>query len=111
MVAGRTGREANEPQPELNMLKISEGRKNTQTITLQLEGRVVGPWVEELRQICEPLLADDARLALDLAEVSFADDSGVTLLASLERRGVTLLRPSPFVAEQLKPAHTARTRV
>jgi len=86
------------------MLKISEGKKNQRTLTLQLEGRVVGPWVEELRHVCEPLLADNTRLTLDLVEVSFADESGVTLLTSLSRRGVKLLRLSPFLAEQLKPA-------
>jgi anti-anti-sigma regulatory factor len=84
------------------MLKISEGRPFGRTLTLRLEGRVVGPWVEELRKLCEPLLADETRLTLDLAEVSFADENGLTLLASLNRRGVTLSRPSPFVAEQLK---------
>lgn len=87
------------------MLKISEIKKANQSVTLQLEGRVVGPWVNELRQICEPLLAEDTRLALDLGEVSFADENGVTLLASLKRRGAKLLRPLPFVAEQLKAAN------
>lgn len=57
---------------------------------------------EELRQICEPLLDDKTKLALDLAAVSFADERGVTLLASLERHGVKLLRPTPLVAEQFK---------
>jgi anti-anti-sigma regulatory factor len=84
------------------MLKISEGKRASHSLTLQLEGRVVGPWVEALRQLCEPLLADETKLTLDLGEVSFADENGVTLLASLNRRGVTLSHPSPFVAEQLK---------
>lgn len=86
------------------MLKISEGRKEKQSVTLRLEGRVVGPWVDELRQIYEPLLADETKLTLDLAEVSFADESGVAVLASLSRRGVKLAKLSPFVAEQMKTA-------
>jgi ABC-type transporter Mla MlaB component len=84
------------------MLKISDSKRNKQSITLRLEGRVIGPWVEELRQICEPLLADGTKLTLDLAEVAFADERGAILLTSLGRRGVNLLRPLPFVAEQLK---------
>lgn len=92
------------------MLKISEGKRTDRSITLRLEGRVVGPWVEELRQICEPLLADETTLALDLTDVSFADESGVTLLASLNRRGVSLSRPSPFVAEQLKASACASAK-
>ena len=84
------------------MLKISETKKANQSVTLQLEGRVVGPWVDELRQICEPLLASGTKLTLDLADVSFADESGVVLLKGLERRGSMLFSPSPFLAEQLK---------
>jgi ABC-type transporter Mla MlaB component len=84
------------------MLKISESRHTNHTVTLRLEGHVVGPWVEELRKLCEPLLAGETKLMLDLAEVSFADEGGVTLLASLGRRGVMLSKPSPFLAEQLK---------
>ena len=86
------------------MLKISESKPAKQTMTLRLEGRVVGPWVEELRQICEPLVSDGSRLALDLAEVTFADENGVALLASLRLRGVRLVNAMPFVEEQLKLA-------
>ena len=89
------------------MLKISEGKATKQTVLLRLEGRVVGPWVSELRQICEPLVSDGSKLALDLAEVTFADGDGVTLLASLGARGVKLLDARPFVVEQLKSASPA----
>lgn len=84
------------------MLKISEGERSRQTFTLRLEGQVIGPWVQELRQICEPLLGDGTTLALDLADVGFADHGGVSLLWSLQARGAMLLNASPFVAEQLK---------
>lgn len=84
------------------MLKISENKITQKAVTLRLEGRVVGPWVSELQQICESLVTGGNKLALDLAEVSFADENGVTLLAGFARRGVKLLRPSPFVTEQLK---------
>ena len=84
------------------MLKISEGKRGKQRVTLRLEGRVVGPWVAELRQICELLLTDGSKVALDLAEVSFADEDGVALLTSLQKRGAKLLSATPFVEEQLK---------
>jgi len=41
-------------------------------------------------------------LALDLADVSFADVAGIELLRELRIRMVTLLNPSSLVAEQLK---------
>jgi ABC-type transporter Mla MlaB component len=86
------------------MLKISEGKSGKQTVTFRLEGRVVGPWVVELRQMCEPLVNEGRKLALDLTEVSFADEQGLTLLSSLKARGIKLLNPAPFVEEQLKSA-------
>jgi len=84
------------------MLKISEGKRSKQSITLRLEGRVVGPWVGELQTICEPLLGNGRKLSLDLAEVSFVDESGIPMLVGLRSRGAKLLNATPFVEEQLK---------
>ena len=41
-------------------------------------------------------------MTLDLADVSFVDAAGTELLKELRSRCVTLLSPSPFVAERLK---------
>ena len=84
------------------MLKISETGTPNHSVTLKLEGRVVGPWVGELRRICEPLLAEDRALKLDLAEVSYVDEEGVIALNSFKSRGVKLKNCSPFVEQQIK---------
>ena len=84
------------------MLKISQAGRANHSVTLKLEGRVVGLWVGELRQVCEAFLAEGRALRLDLADVTFADTRGVTALSSLKSRGVTLMNCSPFVEEQLK---------
>ncbi len=84
------------------MLKISQAGTANHCVTLKLEGRVVGPWVGELRQICEQLLSEGRALKLDLADVSFADASGVVALSRLKSRGATITNCSPFVEEQLK---------
>ena len=84
------------------MLKISQAGKANHSVTLKLEGRVVGPWVGELRQFCEALLAEGRALRLDLAEVTFADADGVGVLSRLKSRGVSFANCSPFVEEQLK---------
>ena len=89
------------------MLKISKAGKGNHSVTLKLEGRVVGPWVGELRQACELILSDDRKLKLDLAEVSFADADGVVTLTRLKSRGVTFIHCSPFVEEQLKQPITS----
>ena len=68
---------------------------------MRLEGRIIGPWVVELVRVCDVPLANAGTVALDLAEVSFADEQGVAALVRLARRGATLLNVTPFVREQL----------
>lgn len=84
------------------MLRISRIQLPDEAVTIRLEGRVQGPWVEELRRACEPLLAAGRGLILDLTDVSFIDMDGVALCRSLRARKVAFLHCSPFVTEQLK---------
>jgi anti-anti-sigma regulatory factor len=58
-----------------------------------LEGKLVGPWVEELKQGWESALAaNPSRLMLvDLADVSFIDAEGRALLARMRQKGARLL--------------------
>jgi anti-anti-sigma regulatory factor len=88
------------------MLKISHTGKAGKTVSLKLEGRVVGAWVGELRQNCELLLGKGRKLCLDLADVSFADPDGVTTLTQFRARGVELVNCSPFLDQQLRMVRT-----
>jgi len=88
------------------MLKSTEAKSVGGVVTLRLAGRIIGPWVVELRQICEPLVSDGSRLTLDLIEVTYADEDGAMLLASLRKRGVNLLNLTPFVEAQLQSVPT-----
>lgn len=83
------------------MLKIVTVDPGTSQAVLQLEGQLIGPWVDELRRTCDRLL-DGRAVTLDLSGVSFVERRGVELLRALGARGVPLLHCSPFVAEQLK---------
>ena len=65
------------------MLKIAIIETSGQAVTLRLEGRVIGPWVEELRRSCERALDRGGRLTLDLAHVSFIDRDGIALFRDL----------------------------
>ncbi len=87
---------------EYKMLKIVLSETSRKTPTLELEGKLVGPWVEELRRSCEAVLSTGAKLTLDLSEVSFLDRNGVELVRSLTNRNVALLNCSRFVVEQLR---------
>lgn len=85
------------------MLRVTVVESSSEAVRLRVEGRVASGWVEELRRSCEvQALSDGIRLVLDLADVSFVDADGVELLKELRVRCVTLLNPSPFVAERLK---------
>ncbi len=84
------------------MLKIAFVETSNGTPTLSMEGRLIGPWVEELRRLCDSILAGGGKLILDLSEVSFVDRNGVELLQSLRQRHVVLVNYSNFVAELLR---------
>jgi len=85
------------------MLRITVVESSNIAVTLRVEGRITGPWVEELRTACRLHTSpDDVQLSLELADISFADGAGITLLRELRSCGVGLIRTTPFVAEQLK---------
>jgi anti-anti-sigma regulatory factor len=84
------------------MLRITQIGNDGGPEILRVEGRLVGPWVTELRRECERLLGEGRPLVLDLSELRFLDETAIALLHSLERRSVTLAKPPPFVAEALK---------
>jgi ABC-type transporter Mla MlaB component len=84
------------------MLKISQSGTPNHSVTLKLEGRVVGPWVAELRRICEQLMDEQSQLKLEMADVSYIDGDGVAVLTELQSRGVKLNNCSPFVEQQIK---------
>jgi hypothetical protein len=84
------------------MLKIAAADGAANGATLTLEGRVIGPWVDELRRACQRVLATGAELTLDLHEVAFVERDGLQLINSLVDRGVALVNCPAFVREQLR---------
>lgn len=84
------------------MLRIELLDEKDGTTTLELAGRVVGPWVVELSRSCERILSVGGALSVDLGGVSFVDRDGVEFFQQLSARAVALVNCSPFVAEQLK---------
>ncbi|MGC1453013.1 MAG: hypothetical protein WA830_23525 [Candidatus Sulfotelmatobacter sp.] len=86
------------------MLKISIISDSDQAIQFQLEGKLVGPWVEELQRLSDEAFSHQKAMSLDLERVSFGDSRGVTLLRDLARRQVSQVKCSPFVSQQLKEA-------
>ena len=83
------------------MLKIEIGADGREPVVVRLEGRLVGPWVEEVRRACEGLLHRGERLTVDFSRVSFVDREGVALCRGLRDRHARLRNCSPFVKEQI----------
>ena len=73
-----------------------------ESIRLTVEGWLVGPWVEELRQQSERALSEAATVTLDLEKLWFADPLGAALLRELTSRKVAAVNCSSFITQQLK---------
>lgn len=84
------------------MLRISIISDSDQVSAYHLEGRLVGPWVDELRRIGDDALAQKKTLTLDLEGVRFADHHGIALLQELSQRQVSQINCSQFLIQQMK---------
>lgn len=83
------------------MLRITSSTKD-RAAWLKIEGKLVGPWVDECRTACARETGHGRRLALDLSEVTFVDADGVHLLRELVEQGAEIRARSSFVAELLR---------
>ena len=74
------------------MLKITEQRgSEPDSMSLILEGRLAGPWVEELSGYWRKLSTNQQQCTIiDLTAVTFIDAEGKVLLACLWREGAEL---------------------
>ena len=90
------------------MLKITKVATSNQEITLQLDGRVTGQWIELLRDSAESVLEEEMRLSLDLKNICFIDCEGLAVIKSLMGRGVRQVNAPLFVAEQIKKCEEAQ---
>jgi anti-anti-sigma regulatory factor len=73
------------------MLKITI-EKNPKSTTLRVEGRLTGPWVDELERAWRGITSDptDGRVAVDLTDVTFVGEEGKKLLEAMYGQGVKL---------------------
>jgi anti-anti-sigma regulatory factor len=90
------------PYRFLEMLKITPEYIGAEDVTLHLEGRVVGPWVDVLRASCREALARHDRVMLDFTNVSFVDDAAVTALRELGSERLGMKGCTGFIAQMLK---------
>jgi hypothetical protein len=83
------------------VLRIADLADSAGNPSLRVEGKVVGPWVAELRDIAIRRLARSGALVIDLSALTFADPAGIALLRDLATRGVTFVNCSAFAGAHL----------
>jgi ABC-type transporter Mla MlaB component len=92
---------------EFAMLRISVVT-NPDATTIKLEGKLLGPWCDEVVRACRQATGASAGLPirLDLHDVDYVDTDGLALIRSMRDGGaggvVILSRCSNFVAELLQ---------
>ena len=79
---------------------------------MKLEGRLVGPWVDELRKTV--WRTEGCRqLEIDVSDLTYVDEDGEKALSWLHRTGARFQSKGPFSAylfERLKiPLHSGET--
>ena len=84
------------------MLKISVIGDSDKAIEFALEGRLVGPWVDELGRLSHDALSQNKSLILNLEKVWFVDARGAALLRDLAGRHVSQNNCSQFVSQLVK---------
>ena len=85
------------------MLKITTIRESDTTI-IKLEGRLAGPWIEELERVWNEVVQYGS-MAIDLSDVTFVSSEGRQLLKSMHGQGVELRSRSlltQFIIGQIK---------
>lgn len=73
------------------MLKVTTTNQD-QTITLKLEGKLAGPWVQEVTRVwTDTTQSPRTGYVVDLRSVTFIDSTGQQLLATMSRQGAELI--------------------
>ena len=65
-------------------------------IVLKLEGRLVGPWVDELMRAVLRIRRRRKPLVIDVSGLTFADDNGEEALRWLHRKRARFIGKDPF---------------
>jgi RNA polymerase sigma-70 factor (ECF subfamily) len=87
------------------VLRISVTSDSDVSIHFLLEGKLIGPWVEELRQLSNTALLSNKTITLDLKKLWFTDLEGAGLLRDLHQRQVSRINCSQFITQQLLAVH------
>lgn len=88
------------------MLRITRLDGTGGATILRLEGRLIGAKIEEVTEILNACCRDHRQVVIDLAGLTFLDESAAALLIARRDSRVELAGASPFVEELLKGRRT-----
>jgi anti-anti-sigma regulatory factor len=93
------------------VLRITIAETETESRWI-LQGKLVGPWVEELRSCWKKKhrVRNGRRCVLDLNDVMFIDKSGERLLRALSKRGAQLVANGVYTNHVLDHVRIAARR-
>ncbi len=80
------------------MLRITQEMVDESTVLFRLEGKLLGPWIEETLHAFANI---DGAFQLDLSGLSFTDAAGSKILADLICSRAQLTACSPYIAALL----------
>ena len=98
----------------VGMLRITTN-ESERVIEMVLEGRVTGPWAEELHRVWLELVPhiDAKKLSIDLRNVTYADDKGKQVLVTMFSQADTELIAdtigTQYLAEQVRERSNAES--
>jgi hypothetical protein len=84
------------------MLRITRFTGTHLNQTIKLEGKLLRPWVDEVRKACASGTDPACRTSLDLSALTFVDAAGEELLRELVGQGIKVVACSSYVAELLR---------
>jgi anti-anti-sigma regulatory factor len=80
------------------MLKITETSKDEKTVTLKLDGKMVGALVSDLEELCLHHRDEKGKtVVLDFSGVTFIDNKGLTMLRKIKDNRVIMVNYSLFI--------------
>jgi hypothetical protein len=82
------------------VLRITQTVHASGAPLIKLEGKLLAPWIEQVRDLCARSTMQGMP-RLDLSALTFADQAGTQLLQEILRRGCLIEACTPYIAELL----------
>ena len=78
------------------MLRVTRADEQSDSVKLEVEGRIASTWTGVLEKECRVLLQNRKGVVMDFSNVTFIDRSGVIMLKKLISEGVEIINCSAY---------------